>query len=418
MANIFKDKDLLSKKGTDLSKIFNESFDAYFYHLLITGWSENHNISDHFYSFDLYTSKRATFQKDGFYCIDFCLDYYNFKSDHEVISDTINKCLKLFHNYINVALAYGNDKNEIEYFYKTQISYNESKKVDELLERIIDFSKFKVPKVMCNFSDILLERYIKPGIEDHRVASGDVDTNQFEELNQIIRYSGCFSDILNEEVNGNSFHLYNHPKRSFPLPILLKSLEDKSMADIWNSNEWQRDNVEGVYDDFIPNESFLVLGYYSHNPEDECEGPHIILCLENISKMAKEMKMDNKLLCLIVLIHEFAHAKMDMYQTKSSIKSFFAQAMEESLANMITLKWFEEHDEDNFDCVLQFVNSQPPIYQFGIKQFNAKVDCTKWSRSSKDMKGLLKVWFDTCFIEKCELASVKEAYDKVFKMQI
>ena len=80
----------------------------------------------------------------------------------------------------------------------------------------------------------------------------------------------------------------------------------------------------------------------------------------------------------------------------------YAKAMEESLANYIVLKWFHDFDSDNYEKVRDWMSiRQPIIYRFGINQYDADVDWTKWRNSNKDKMSALIGWFD------CALRMVK-----------
>ena len=56
----------------------------------------------------------------------------------------------------------------------------------------------------------------------------------------------------------------------------------------------------------------------------------------------------------MVIVHELAHVMMSN-RIDSRLTDFVAQAMEESLANAITLKYFFENDRDNYDKVYAFI---------------------------------------------------------------
>lgn len=126
--------------------------------------------------------------------------------------------------------------------------------------------------------------------------------------------------------------------------------------------------------------------------------PIILLCPHKILNAAKN-KEEAKILCKKVIIHEFAHALMDPTNWQSELvskksKIVFAprqknlcpnttsdadRFMEESLANMLTLQYFNEVAKEEFDPVEDFIaKRQPAIYRFGITQFELKTDWTKW----------------------------------------
>ena len=157
-------------------------------------------------------------------------------------------------------------------------------------------------------------------------------------------------------------------------------------------------------DDTIENMSEVMetLGcYYSCEPSNskDLAKPKIYMCLDRIKKVADEMSIKVEDLFAIVYIHELAHAAMDptndvhedeyyLYDLiKNSIKPFKfdsnSEFMEESLANMIMLKyieWYSEATEDQslFDVAITFVGQQAPIYRFGKAQLKLDTDWTKW----------------------------------------
>ena len=160
--------------------------------------------------------------------------------------------------------------------------------------------------------------------------------------------------------------------------------------------------------------SVVVKGLIRRNPDDTIENlseimetlgcyyspfPKIYMCLDRIKKVADEMKIKVEDLFAIVYIHELAHAAMDstndVYEEKpysyklkkNSNKPFKYDAnteyMEESLANMIMLKyieWYSEATEDQslLDISMTFVGQQAPMYSFGIAQLKLDTDWTKW----------------------------------------
>ena len=214
------------------------------------------------------------------------------------------------------------------------------------------------------------------------------------------------------------------------IPIMLKKQMPK-YNDLWGST---------VKDDrYIP--SGKVLGYYTRGNDYEsenkpfCMGPHIVLCPENIQAAIANQSITFEILFAEVLIHELAHAIMDKYRIitekgieytdlkANRISTLESRAMEESLANMITLECFNKYATPNdLTAVEEYIKTnQNSIYKFGINQKRANVDWKKWKDSSKNMSSL-KEWFNVCFENgniKTNLSSqeVKSAYDKVFLPQ-
>lgn len=198
---------------------------------------------------------------------------------------------------------------------------------------------------------------------------------------------------------------------------------------------------DGNYCD--PNEpgegSIKPLAIYFPN-SDFTPGPCIAICLDRVKKTAGYLedllKNDESLkylvenleenLCIIVLLHELAHAIMDptndleievkvekdekgenqisqptyifgkkkvdnlKLETEEGEKGRFA--MEESLANMIMLRYCELQEDSNlFEIAKVFVGRQTISYRFGLKQFEAadgpsKIDWSKWREAKSKNK--------------------------------
>lgn len=341
-------------------------------HIIITGWSEKdgNSLND---SFSTAFSFCGTYQLSNSRCGFYCLDIWLSAGDDGISGLLINHlrpllkcCLKCFNNYINIALAYEFIKKEnsmgpvkISYYYQTRVTGNELEHQIKIIRA--ELGK-PVPQNINNahvYKDIS-NQYFSPGIE--LVSGNSIDNSDsdfvLKYLIDSIKKSNLFFD-LPYSVLSNTFHLYHHPKRSFPLPILLKSSQDMEKAEFWKGIDWE-DDYKDYRDDFNNCKKYIVLGYYTRDNEDGCEGPHIVLCPENIEAAAFDSNLKDKkeLLYLIVLIHELAHAMMD--KNNVTMNSLFSNAMEESLANMITLQWFDVFDNDDKEIVKDFlrINNQ------------------------------------------------------------
>lgn len=144
-----------------------------------------------------------------------------------------------------------------------------------------------------------------------------------------------------------------------------------------------------------------LLGCYFSSQENS-PNPVIYLCPEKIEAAARNKNIDKKVLYAKVLIHELAHAIMDStnelegknlkskkdneLKTKSDADVF----MEESLANMITLQYFEAAKsiigEKDFEQVKSFMEKQPEAYKFGITQYEKlHTDWREWRKNKSQM---------------------------------
>lgn len=386
-------------------------------HLVITGWSERSiDLNKLTSSLDIPNEEMVNCfrDKNGFYCWVLSLSGKLIANTECDLGSIIVGCLPYLNNYINVALVYlekqegGNNINIIKYYFHDIITEsNKKQKINILQVKINDlFSETIEEKVFCpSLCKDIVNHYLALGINRASTCVNPEDVNG--NLSKLKDNNFDFPSNVLPEFSLFNYHLDNLSK----LPILL-SFKDIQHTELWKSQDWGAE-----YEDYIPKTP--VFGYYSSHDEDGCKGPHIVLCPLNIKNAANEedavkLDIDELLIYKIVLIHELAHAMMD--KNHVSLNSLFSRAMEESLANMITLQWFEKFDHSNYKKVKSFIETQPEIYKFGINQFEAGVDWTKW-RDSKKMHKLLKEWFDKCFVPELleQPQKVRAEYNRVLK---
>ena len=126
-------------------------------------------------------------------------------------------------------------------------------------------------------------------------------------------------------------------------------------------------------------------------------GPMIYLCPKRIEACVTK-NLSKTVLYALVLIHEFAHAMMDetniLCENKEEnivcskahpIKELEIDElyMEEALANMITLQYFENESSCIKDAVRSFMKEQPAPYQFGIQLYDTndkQIDWREWRK--------------------------------------
>lgn len=202
----------------------------------------------------------------------------------------------------------------------------------------------------------------------------------------------------------------------------------------------------GVYRCFPNAEKYYDVkkGIWYNEKEGRVEClKEILICPKRIRDCAEKYSIKEvKNLFIVVYLHELAHAILDsmiivneedLYQdtkkytisfdgtTLESSKHPSSFAMEESLANMIMLKyidWYTEVEPDFnnlYEDAMKFVGCQIEEYKFGIKQFEADVDWTKWRQyksKHKEPDDKLDEWFNNYFNKE---DYIKEYFDKVFK---
>ena len=211
----------------------------------------------------------------------------------------------------------------------------------------------------------------------------------------------------------NAFRLLAYSGKKPDLPILLKK-KLPEYSSFWKEIDDERRNQ------YIPHGE--VLGYYSRDEHPLCMGPHIVLCPENIRQIAQAYHIPFKILMAKVLVHEIAHALMDRYQIidgneiqytnpkENCPNTVEAKAMEESMANAITLFVFRKYANEDYKYVRHYIdNMQSAIYKFGLWQEQIYADWNKWRNSSKQNTKELKEWFNKCF-DNGDIIITKEDY--------
>lgn len=210
-------------------------------------------------------------------------------------------------------------------------------------------------------------------------------------------------------------------------------VEKKEITLMW---EKLKEDIQEYYseniDSYLPSNED-VLGYYAHKEIAGRMSPVIYMCPELIKEESDKLGIDYDILYESVLVHELGHAIMDAWniiKTENDTMtlvhpsdkngqdmpwekfSFYRTlpeiAMEESMANCITLNWFNCKSEKEYNAVKNFIGGQKADYQFGLYQHRALADWQLWHKFKTEhifcdnngvryyMDGLRK-WFDFCF---------------------
>lgn len=147
----------------------------------------------------------------------------------------------------------------------------------------------------------------------------------------------------------------------------------------------------------------LLGAYYSNRKGDS---PYIELFLSAIDNSAKNDDKHFKWLFTKVLIHEMAHAALDIYNLEGNDKavekiqyaSEFGRWREESMANAVALRVIKGYgDSDFYDYAKEFMSKQYPEYalgvlmeDFGHRDFNSVFDTKEQGVDSN----LQKEWLE------------------------
>lgn len=382
MGDFFDNEDLETELG--------HHDDAWRYSspVLISGWTSSQNIirsllrAQGIQNECLHVEPNPEKEKSDF----FFLLAVNLKE--KMLLRLLYKLLYEVAEYLNVALVYW-ENEEIRVYKKWHLDIERIRFLNQELYVSSDYFKAEIQNDEIHVTNDFVSGIISKVRRAHEFHINNITEIPTQVKNSLV--DSCFFEyaLRNEDIY---FILTQRPGENIHLPIFIR--KDKiTYSDLWSS-------IRNKRDEFVP--SNPILGYFATKEErfdgQECRGPHIVLCSEYINKFAEEIGISIGLLYKIVIVHELAHAMMSKNGT-DPISDFEAQAMEESLANEITLKFFSEHDNENFKKVKQFIEfHQPAIYQFGIRQFHVGTDWTKWRDSEKNMP-TLKDWFDKCFSE-------------------
>lgn len=269
---------------------------------------------------------------------------------------------------------------------------NLSETIEEFLKKYQDYNK------EVNGDYIKLEEKIRTElkIKDLREVKDNIDFETLLYMYCIIARGDIaglshISEATDKKIDYDTFSDYNW------MLTLMKRISIL-LVDPQNMPE---SPIKGEY----PTES---LGCYFSLGQFNYPQPAIFLCPERIEEAARNKNIDKKVLYSKVLIHELAHAIMDptnellnngilkqkvLGQKLGSDADVF---MEESLANMITLQYFEAAKsiigENDFERVKSFMEKQPEAYKFGITQYEKlHTDWREW-RKNKSQIAFWNYW--------------------------
>jgi hypothetical protein len=132
------------------------------------------------------------------------------------------------------------------------------------------------------------------------------------------------------------------------------------------------------------------LGFYTRENCSYLKNmPSIFLCPERIWESSKIVGYQP--LLAKVIVHEFAHAIMDLDNQNSEIDcgSKFFRWVEEPFANWFVLKYLHAYGNGSvFHKIRDFIENQPINYMLGNDFFDAKLDHTYWQKWIKFKRGI------------------------------
>lgn len=208
-----------------------------------------------------------------------------------------------------------------------------------------------------------------------------------------------------------------------------------------NEDTMKKYEISEQNSDFKPHTEWL--GIYLRDSSGLFEQtPTIAICPKRIADCVQNDE-EFMFLSAKVIVHEFAHAKMDYgnKNVKYRKKDDFWHWMEESMANQITLEVFRDFTEgyqhnrykknsfrnknwENslFDFVINFIKRQPPEYALGYEIFDKKIGQWWIWRSHKDeLGGKKKIKQKTAWLKymqqnykSIDETIAKKLYEKLF----
>ena len=229
------------------------------------------------------------------------------------------------------------------------------------------------------------------------MCNGTLSIQDEEELLRIEKVLSSTDDIVRNTALNPLIASFAEIIESAPTPVWLKQIRLRVVPE--NNMPFGNSKPDCSYSkQEFPTEYF---GYYdSYNEE-------IVLCPERISKAPAELEkqhrhITSRELYVVVLVHALAHALMDptkaagksnQYQPLIRTENGFSKRevlMEESLANMITLQYFDKlgkPEVGQYGEVREFIELQSLPYKFGLDQYDIlKPDWRLWREAKRNTK--------------------------------
>lgn len=133
-----------------------------------------------------------------------------------------------------------------------------------------------------------------------------------------------------------------------------------------DKDEIRKEERSSWTDDLDAKPDTEKLGYYMR-ASGLFDQPAIVICMDRIWKITGDQQ-DAVALTIKVLIHEFAHALMDVGKENKAYGKYdaFHHWLEESLANYLTLAVLKnDQDSQLYDYAKNFIAGQSPAYRLG-----------------------------------------------------
>lgn len=238
-------------------------------------------------------------------------------------------------------------------------------------------------------------------------------------------------------VNDDFFMKYIDPDHNEDknCPLLNEdTIRKANAAETGKSRRKLLQDVCGQFCSYVcPSTEYLGVYYHSFNwgflssydreyYQAPCgERKTIFICTERIKHLACAKNYAHRNLFEKVLIHELAHAYMDVYNDSGYARGNDYYWMEESFANVMTLIAIENYCvtsqryKDKFKEAKDFISKQPDAYKFGLKMFEAGIlNYNLWTYNKND----ISIFFDWISEAKsgiCNIGTWNKVRDKILK---
>ncbi len=172
-------------------------------------------------------------------------------------------------------------------------------------------------------------------------------------------------------------------------------------------------------DEIGDNPGIEYLGFYTRITSVYFDSiPAIFICPERILLTAKNKSYQE--LLAVLIIHEFAHAKMDSFpEDKIDFSNEFYRWVEEPYANWFVLKYFHSYGNGYlFHSVKDCIQKEPENYKLGCIFFDADLDCRYWEEWKEIKKIGVKETKKKDWLDKMKVnpKNIKAEWEKFIKI--
>lgn len=205
---------------------------------------------------------------------------------------------------------------------------------------------------------------------------------------------GCLPEWLKNSKGFLKDEIVKSILQSIPIYFVTTPINTEKLLDgkIVPNNTVERStltktDVEGITENIDPDmKTYKAMGMYVNeqnvtNYKDIPYSSSIFIWTDEIQRTASSNDLEANMLLMQVLLHELAHALMDIYKelkSGSGIEKLFHLYREESLANGVSLYLLEKlysydpYADSKIRKIRKFIYNQPLEYRLGLKYDDKK----------------------------------------------